>query len=192
MKRNLEEMQPVLIATSKEVEVMMAQIEVDKSEADKTRVVVMKEEEVAAVKAGQCQEIKESAEKYGMPHLLPNHEAPHPFFLPESYLPPLHHSLLFDRDLAEALPALDAAVAVLRNLKLSDLSEVAKYTNPPGGCKLTMEAMCVLKQVPPKKVGAAGSKTDDYCELIPINCPAPPALSPLSSPLLSPLTTLFK
>ena len=72
----------------------------------------MKEEEVASVKAEQCQEIKESAEK----------------------------------DLAEALPALDAAVAVLRNLKLSDLSEVAKYTNPPAGCKLTMEAMCVLKQ----------------------------------------------
>jgi len=130
LKRNLEEMQPVLIATSKDVEMMMEQIEVDKSEADKTREVVMKEEEVASVKAAQCQEIKESAEK----------------------------------DLAEALPALDAAVAVLRNLKLSDLAEVAKYTNPPAGCKLTMEAMCVLKQVPPKKVGAAGSKVDDYWE----------------------------
>ena len=42
-----------------------------------------------------------------------------------------------ERDLAEALPALDAAVAVLKNLKLSDLSEAAKYANPPGGVKLT-------------------------------------------------------
>eukprot|EP00966_Prymnesium_polylepis_P070267 1633488-Prymnesium_polylepis.1 len=27
-----------------------------------------------------------------------------------------------------------------------------------------MEAMCVLKNVPPKKVGAAGQKVDDYWE----------------------------
>ena len=69
-----------------------------------------------------------------------------------------------ERDLAEALPALDAAVAVLRNLKLSDLSEVAKYANPPAGVKLVMEAMCVLKAVPPKMVGAAGQKVADYWE----------------------------
>lgn len=53
LKRDLEEMQPVRIATSKDVEVMMEQIEKDKAEADKTREVVMKEEE-----------IKESAEKW--------------------------------------------------------------------------------------------------------------------------------
>ena len=27
-----------------------------------------------------------------------------------------------------------------------------------------MEAMCVLKLVPPKKVGAPGSKVHDYCD----------------------------
>ena len=69
-----------------------------------------------------------------------------------------------ERDLAEALPALDAAVAVLRNLKQSDLSEVAKYANPPAGVKLVIEAMCVMKGVQPKKVGAAGAKVDDYWE----------------------------
>ena len=69
-----------------------------------------------------------------------------------------------ERDLAEALPALDAAVAVLKNLKLSDLSEAAKYANPPGGVKLTMEAMCVLKNVPPKMEGAAGQKVANYWE----------------------------
>lgn len=69
-----------------------------------------------------------------------------------------------ENDLAEALPALDAAVAVLRNLKLQDLSEVAKYANPPGGVKLVTEAMCVLKGVPPKMVGSVGQKTADYWE----------------------------
>merc|ERR1719230_1641453 len=109
-------MQPVLIKTSEEVEVMMQQIEKDKADADETRAVVVKEEAVASTKAEECQQIKDSAE----------------------------------RDLAEAVPALDAAVAVLKNLKVSDLSEAGKYQNPPGGVKLTMEAMCVLKNVPPK------------------------------------------
>ena len=130
LKKHLEEMQPVLIQTSADVTKMMEEIEVDKASADETRAVVMKEEEIASVKAEQCQQIKDSAEK----------------------------------DLAEALPALDAAVAVLRNLKLSDISEVAKYANPPGGVKLVMEAMCVLKGVPPKMVGAAGQKTADFWE----------------------------
>jgi len=59
---------------------------------------------------------------------------------------------------------LDAAVAVLRNLKLSDISYPASYANPPAGVKLVMEAMCVLKGVPPKMVGAAGQKTADFWE----------------------------
>merc|ERR1719446_1847215 len=108
----------------------MAQIEIDKAEADKTREVVVAEEDVATKKAEKCQEIKDSAEA----------------------------------DLAEALPALDAAVAVLKNLKLSDLSEAGKYQNPPAGVKLTMEAMCVLKNVPPKMEGAAGAKVANYWE----------------------------
>ena len=132
LKRNLEEMQPVLIQTSKEVDVMMEQIAKEKVDAGQTQEVVASEEEVATAKAAECAEIKESAE----------------------------------RDLAEALPALDAAVAVLKNLKLSDLGEAAKYANPPGGVKLTMEAMCVLKNVPPKMVAAEGqppgTKVADY------------------------------
>ena len=130
LKTHLEEMQPVLIKTSGEVEEMMKVIEKDKEAAAETQATVAKEEEIASTKAEQCQQIKDSAE----------------------------------HDLAEALPALDAAVAVLRNLKLSDISEVAKYANPPGGVKLVMEAMCVLKGVPPKMVGAAGQKTADYWE----------------------------
>ena len=58
LKRQLEEMQPVLIRTSKEVEQMMEQIEKDKAEADDTRAVVVKEEAVASTKAEECQQIK--------------------------------------------------------------------------------------------------------------------------------------
>jgi len=64
--------------------------------------------------------------------------------------------------LAEALPALDEAVKVLQNLKASDLSEVAKYSNPPALAKLVIEAVCVMFQIPPAKVGEAGKKVDDY------------------------------
>ena len=55
---------------------------------------------------------------------------------------------------------------MLKNLKLSDLDEAAKYANPPAGVKLTMEAMCVLKAVPPKMVKAprAAKKVADYWE----------------------------
>jgi len=128
LEQELIAMQPVLKKTSEEVSAMMVVIENDKAEAAKTREVVVAEEQIAATKAEQCQEIKDSAE----------------------------------RDLAEALPALDAAVAVLRNLKLSDLSEVAKYANPPAGVKLVMEAMCVLREIKPAMVGAAGQKEADY------------------------------
>ncbi len=54
--------------------------------------------------------------------------------------------------LAEALPALDEAVKVLQNLKSSDISEVAKYSNPPALAKLVIEALCVMFQVAPLKV----------------------------------------
>lgn len=64
--------------------------------------------------------------------------------------------------LAEALPALDEAVKVLQNLKASDVSEVAKYSNPPALAKLVIEALCVMFQVAPAKVGEAGKKVDDY------------------------------
>ena len=64
--------------------------------------------------------------------------------------------------LAEALPALDAAVACLKNLKLSDISEVAKYSNPPLLVKLVIEALCVMFNIAPTKVGEAGKKVDDY------------------------------
>lgn len=63
-----------------------------------------------------------------------------------------------EKDLAEALPALDEAVQCLRDLKLNDISEVAKYANPPGGVKLVVEAICVIRNVQPKMEVSADGK----------------------------------
>eukprot|EP00438_Fugacium_kawagutii_P025141 Skav208295 [mRNA] locus=scaffold897:126960:136184:+ [translate_table: standard] len=53
------------------------------------------------------------------------------------------------RDLDEALPALDAAVACLRKLKASHIQEVKVLPNPPGGVRLACEAICVMFQLKP-------------------------------------------
>eukprot|EP01012_Entosiphon_sulcatum_P030911 TRINITY_DN3847_c0_g1_i1.p1 TRINITY_DN3847_c0_g1~~TRINITY_DN3847_c0_g1_i1.p1 ORF type:complete len:4187 (-),score=787.17 TRINITY_DN3847_c0_g1_i1:47-10915(-) len=66
--------------------------------------------------------------------------------------------------LEEALPALDSAIKVLKNLKVKDIQEVAKYQNPPEGVKFVMEAVCKMKGVQAKKVGEAGKKRDDWWE----------------------------
>ena len=43
------------------------------------------------------------------------------------------------RDLDEALPALEAATASLKNLSRNDVVEVKSLSNPPAGVKLVME-----------------------------------------------------
>jgi dynein heavy chain len=69
------------------------------------------------------------------------------------------------RDLDEALPALDEAVACLNKLKKADLDEGKSLGKPPGGVKLTMEAACIMFQVKPVKVNDPdnpGKKIMDY------------------------------
>ncbi|XP_071611851.1 dynein axonemal heavy chain 1 [Heliangelus exortis] len=70
------------------------------------------------------------------------------------------------KDLAEALPALDAALASLRNLNKSDVTEVRAMQRPPPGVKMVVEAVCIMKGVKPKKVAGEklGTKVDDYWE----------------------------
>ena len=50
----------------------------------------------------------------------------------------------------------DAALASLKSLNRNDVTEVKAMRNPPDGVKLVMEAVCIMKKVPPKKV--AGDK----------------------------------
>ena len=68
------------------------------------------------------------------------------------------------RDLNEALPALDAAVASLKSLNKNDITEIKAMQKPPAGVRLVMEAVCIMHNVKPKKVAGSkpGEKIDDY------------------------------
>ncbi|CAG0920877.1 unnamed protein product [Notodromas monacha] len=70
-----------------------------------------------------------------------------------------------ENELAEALPALNAAVSALNTLKPADITLVKAMKNPPGGVKLVMEAVCVmLDRKPEKKADPAvlGKYIDDW------------------------------
>ena len=69
------------------------------------------------------------------------------------------------RDLDEALPALDKAVECLKNLKKGDIDEVKALGRPPAGVILTMEACCIMFEVDPEKIpdpDTPGKKINDY------------------------------
>ena len=71
------------------------------------------------------------------------------------------------RDLAEALPALDAAVACLNKLKKSDIDEVRAMKKPPNGVKVTMHACCIMFEIKPvlkPDPDNIGKKIKDYWE----------------------------
>ncbi|XP_012147752.1 dynein heavy chain 3, axonemal isoform X3 [Megachile rotundata] len=69
-----------------------------------------------------------------------------------------------ESDLAEATPALEAALVALDTLKPADISIVRSMKSPPAGVRLVMEAVCVLKGVKPERVQdpATGLMTEDY------------------------------
>jgi dynein heavy chain len=50
-------------------------------------------------------------------------------------------------ELAVAIPMLEAAMAALNTLTKGDVTEVKAMKNPPGGVKLVMEAVCILKGI---------------------------------------------
>jgi len=54
--------------------------------------------------------------------------------------------------LAEAVPALNAALTALNTLKKSDVDVVKAMKSPPAGVRLVMAAVCVMKDVKPEKV----------------------------------------
>ncbi|NXG35216.1 DYH7 protein, partial [Dromaius novaehollandiae] len=70
-----------------------------------------------------------------------------------------------ESDLAEAIPALEAALAALDTLKPSDITIVKSMKNPPSGVKLVMAAVCVMKDIKPEKIAdpsGTGGKILDY------------------------------
>ena len=71
------------------------------------------------------------------------------------------------KDLDEALPALDAAVQCLKELKKAHIDEVKALRNPPQGVRLTMEVACHYFEVPPVKKAdpnTPGKKIEDFFE----------------------------
>lgn len=70
--------------------------------------------------------------------------------------PPSNHSIVLlcaddaQRELDAALPALDAALASLKNLSRNDIVEVKSLQNPPAGVKLVMEAACIMFDEKPR------------------------------------------
>ncbi|XP_063078071.1 dynein axonemal heavy chain 3 [Engraulis encrasicolus] len=68
-------------------------------------------------------------------------------------------------DLAEAMPALEAALSALDTLKPSDITVVKSMTNPPAAVKLVMESICVMKGIKPERKpdpGGSGKMIEDY------------------------------
>ena len=67
-----------------------------------------------------------------------------------------------EEQLKEALPALEMAMNALAVLKKSALDELKAMKVPTAGVILTIEALCIMMGIPPKKVGSVGAKSDDY------------------------------
>ncbi|XP_048874195.1 dynein axonemal heavy chain 12 isoform X2 [Brienomyrus brachyistius] len=70
-----------------------------------------------------------------------------------------------ESDLAEAIPALEAALSALDTLKPSDVTIVRSMKNPPSAVKLVMAAVCVMKDIKPEKINdptGSGAKILDY------------------------------
>ncbi|XP_045030294.1 dynein axonemal heavy chain 7 isoform X2 [Daphnia magna] len=70
-----------------------------------------------------------------------------------------------EADLAEALPALEAALAALDTLKPADITLVKSMKNPPKVIKTVMAAVCVMKDIKPEKIldpDGSGKKILDF------------------------------
>uniref|UniRef100_A0A3B3UAK3 Dynein axonemal heavy chain 12 n=1 Tax=Poecilia latipinna TaxID=48699 RepID=A0A3B3UAK3_9TELE len=70
-----------------------------------------------------------------------------------------------ESELAEAVPALEAAVAALDTLKPADVTIVKSMKNPPSGVKLVMSAVCVMKDIKPDRIAdpaGTGKKVLDF------------------------------
>ncbi|XP_047461369.1 dynein axonemal heavy chain 3 [Mugil cephalus] len=68
-------------------------------------------------------------------------------------------------DLAEAMPALEAALSALDTLKPSDITVVKSMQNPPGPVKLVMESICIMKGIKPERKpdpSGSGKMVEDF------------------------------
>ncbi|KAF5834888.1 hypothetical protein DUNSADRAFT_8192 [Dunaliella salina] len=71
-----------------------------------------------------------------------------------------------EADLAEAMPAYEAAIKALDTLTKNDISEVKGMKSPPMPVRIVMEAVCILKSLKPTKIKdpSTGRFVNDYWE----------------------------
>jgi dynein heavy chain, axonemal len=67
-----------------------------------------------------------------------------------------------ENDLAEATPALEAAVAALNTIKPADISMVKAMKNPPQPVRFVLEAVCVMKGIKSERKNVDGKMIEDY------------------------------
>lgn len=67
-----------------------------------------------------------------------------------------------ENDLAEAIPALEAALAALDTVTQPDITLVKAMKNPPPGVKLVLEAICIMKEIKPERKPVDGKMVEDY------------------------------
>lgn len=60
-------------------------------------------------------------------------------------------------DLAEAMPALEAALSALDTLKPADITVLKSMQNPPALVKLVLESICIMKGIKPERKADKGS-----------------------------------
>ena len=57
-----------------------------------------------------------------------------------------------EADLAEAIPALESAVAALNTIKPADINEVKALKKPPEKIRMVCKAVCILQEIPPVRI----------------------------------------
>jgi len=69
-----------------------------------------------------------------------------------------------DRELGEAIPILESALAALNTLTPQDITVVKTMKNPPDGVKMVMEAICLLKGIKAERIPdpATGKRVEDF------------------------------
>lgn len=73
-------------------------------------------------------------------------------------------------DLAEAMPALEAALSALDTLKPADITVLKTMQNPPGPVKLVMESICVMKGIKPERKQDPGGSGMRMIFVFPEHC----------------------
>lgn len=175
MQEELTALQPELIQTSAETDKMMVKIEGETVEVDAKKELVSADEKVAneaaaAAKAikvfmyfrNHCKNAGNLLFKYFfLKYICQLFPRCSKLYTRYSDYFHLHQTLInvylfvfqdeCEGDLAEAMPALEAALSALDTLKPADITVVKSMQNPPGLVKLVMESICVMKGIKPER-----------------------------------------